>query len=118
MSSNLLKAIDFRTVMGQVCGSYDQDRIQFQAKLINEEYFEFIESLQKGDKSSQLKELTDLVYVCYQLAASVGWDLDEAYDLVHQSNMSKLVDGKPLRNDDGKVLKGPNYRPPCLDHLV
>ncbi len=66
-----------------------------------------------------LKELSDLVYVCYQYAANMGWDLDEAMYRVHESNMSKLDDdGKPIYRDDGKVLKGPNYKPPNLEDLV
>ena len=47
------------------------------------------------------------------------WDLEEALDRVHKSNMSKLgLDGKPIRRVDGKVLKGPNYKPPILNDLV
>ena len=66
-----------------------------------------------------LKELADLVYVCYQYAANMGWDLDETLHRVHESNMSKLdEDGKPIYRDDGKVLKGPNYAPPNLEDLV
>ena len=48
----------------------------------------------------------------------VGWDLDEALDRVHRSNLTKLVDGEPLKNEDGKVLKGPNYRKPYLGDLL
>lgn len=66
-----------------------------------------------------LKELADLVYVCYQYAVNMGWDLDEAMYRVHQSNMSKLdEEGKPIYREDGKVLKGPNYKPPNLEDLV
>ena len=66
-----------------------------------------------------LKELADLVYVCYQYAENMGWFLDEALDRVHKSNMSKLDDnGEPIYRDDGKVLKGPNYAPPYLKDLV
>ena len=66
-----------------------------------------------------LKELADLVYVCYQYAANQGWDLDEALHRVHKSNMSKLdKEGKPIFREDGKVLKGPNYAPPNLEDLV
>jgi len=66
-----------------------------------------------------LKELADLVYVCYQYAANMNWFLDEALDRVHKSNMSKLGDdGKPIYRDDGKVLKGPNYAPPDLRDLI
>ena len=66
-----------------------------------------------------LKELADLVYVCYQYAENMGWFLDEALDRVHVSNMSKLgKDGKPIYRDDGKVLKGPDYEPPTLMDLI
>ena len=65
-----------------------------------------------------LKELADLVYVCYQYAENMGWSLDEALDRVHKSNMSKLdEDGKPIYREDGKVLKGPNYKLPTLSDL-
>ena len=66
-----------------------------------------------------LKELADLVYVCYQFAANMNWDLDEAMHRVHESNMSKLDEyGKPIFREDGKVLKGPQYQPPNLEDLV
>ena len=71
------------------------------------------------DDVEQLKELADLVYVCYQFAASQEWDLDEAMRRVHESNMSKLdKNGKPIYRPDGKVLKGPNYKPPYLQDLI
>jgi predicted HAD superfamily Cof-like phosphohydrolase len=57
--------------------------------------------------------------VCYQYAANLGWNLDEALDRVHKSNLSKLDDsGNPIYREDGKVLKGPNYQPPNLTDLV
>lgn len=97
-----------------------------QLSLITEEFKEFLEAhggavkyIQNPRSREQaLKELADLVYVCFQYAAAAGWELDEALDRVHQSNMSKLVDGKPLKREDGKVLKGPNYKPPYLTDLV
>ena len=67
----------------------------------------------------ELKELADLVYVCFQFAENMEWDLEEALQRVHKSNMSKLgIDGKPIRREDGKVLKGPNYVKPHLTDLV
>lgn len=96
-----------------------------QKTLIVEEFKEFLEAEDQlyrdhpQYKQDALKELADLVYVCYQYAANIGWNLDEALDRVHQSNMSKLdVDGKPIYREDGKVLKGPNYQPPNLSDLV
>ncbi len=70
-------------------------------------------------KEEALKELADLVYVCYQYAEQMRWNLDEAMNRVHQSNMSKLDDdGNPIYREDGKVLKGPQYQPPNLRDLI
>jgi len=69
------------------------------------------------DKAALTKELADILYVVYGTAITFGLPLDTVFNRVHASNMSKLVDGKPLYRDDGKVLKGPNYQPPKLDDL-
>ena len=96
-----------------------------QRNLITEEFKEFLEAegqlylTSSNVRQSCLKELADLVYVCYQYAANMGWDLDEAMYRVHESNMSKLDEhGNPVLREDGKVLKGPNYSPPNLEDLV
>ena len=90
-----------------------------QKSLIDEEYHEFCKAFLSEGFEEQLKELADLVYVCYQYAAAKEWDLDEAMKRVHTSNLSKLgEDGKPIRREDGKVLKGPNYAPPNLKDLI
>ena len=90
-----------------------------QLDLIAEEYREFVEAFNSKDYKEELKELADLVYVCFQFAENMEWDLEEALDRVHKSNMSKLgLDGKPIYRVDGKVLKGPNYQPPTLTDLV
>ena len=89
-------------------------------KLIAEEYSEVAEeSARATDAEAMLKELADLVYVVNGYCATYGWDLDEAIRRVHASNMSKMGDdGKPLYREDGKVLKGPNYKPCDLSELV
>jgi NTP pyrophosphatase (non-canonical NTP hydrolase) len=96
-----------------------------QIKLIIEEYTEVIEAFQEfkqndfATHADLLKELSDLVFVCYQAAENMGWDLDEAMQRVFDSNMSKLDDsGKPIRNEAGKVMKGPSYQKPNLLDLV
>jgi predicted HAD superfamily Cof-like phosphohydrolase len=90
-----------------------------QKSLIDEEYHEFCKAFLHEGFEEQLKELADLVYVCYQYAAAKEWDLDEAMKRVHKSNLSKLDEyGKPIRREDGKVLKGPNYSPPTLTDLI
>ena len=90
-----------------------------QQGLIAEEFQEFNEAVANEPYENELKELADLVYVCFQYAENMEWDLEEALDRVHKSNMSKLgLDGKPIRRSDGKVLKGPNYQPPILNDLI
>ena len=96
-----------------------------QKALIIEEFKEFLEAEGmlfmhgRNHQHEALKELADLVYVCYQYAQNMGWFLDEALDRVHKSNMSKLdEDGKPIYREDGKVLKGPNYKEPTLTDLI
>ena len=112
------QAIQFRKVMSQPIATENAAVHILQLNLIVEEFEEFINAVEGEPAINQLKELADLVYVCFQYAAARGWPLDEALDRVYASNMSKLVDGKPLRREDGKVLKGPNYKPPYLEDLV
>lgn len=112
--------------MSQPVGAYSPSVLNTQLGLVAEEFHEFLEAYtrtieqiqNKRSRIDALKELADLVYVCFQFAAAAGWELDEALDRVHKSNLSKLVDGKPLKREDGKVLKGPNYEPPYLDDLI
>ena len=90
-----------------------------QRDLIVEEFNEFMAEAGRGQYPDELKELADLVYVCFQYAENMEWDLEEALDRVHKSNMSKLgLDGKPIYREDGKVKKGPNYKPPFLNDLI
>lgn len=111
------QAEEFRAAYS-LCQNTSEVR-QVQKALIDEEWSEFHEAFHFFDACDQLKELADLVYVCYQMAASQEWDLDEAMRRVHTSNMSKLgEDGKPIYRADGKVLKGPLYQPPDLNDLV
>ena len=84
--------------------------------LVAEEATEFFEADKDLDK---LKELADLLYVVYQFSEVKGWDLDEAFRRVHYSNLSKVgPGGRAIFREDGKVLKGPSYRPPDLHDLV
>lgn len=122
MSFNLSHAEEFRTKF-----NVPNTRAQrsTQRSLIVEEVQEFLESEQVmiggfvRNETECLKELADVVYVCFQFAACMDWDLDTALMRVHESNLSKLDDeGKPVLRSDGKVMKGPNYHPPTLNDLV
>ena len=118
------QATEFRSRYNLQNGANLKQRT-YQKNLIVEEFKEFLEAegmLFRNNTdfpAEALKELADLVYVCYQYAENMGWFLDEALDRVHQSNMSKLgEDGLPIYREDGKVLKGPNYSPPNLTDLI
>ena len=108
-------------------GFIKEQLYDMQMRLIEEEVKELDESAtllkySPNDLNLQtevLKELSDVVFVCYQFAAAFGLDLDTAMQRVFDSNMSKLGDdGKPIYREDGKVLKGPNYKKPRLDDLI
>jgi len=91
---------------------------RLRARLTREEAREANEALLSGSPAEIAKELADQVYVAFGTALALGIDLDAAVRAVHVSNMSKLVDGRPLMRPDGKVLKGPDYRKPDLSGCI
>jgi|TARA_B100001287_G_C22560594_1_gene471264 predicted HAD superfamily Cof-like phosphohydrolase len=87
--------------------------------LINEELEEFKEAISKRDIKEVADALTDILYVTYGAGHAFGINLDKCFEEVQNSNMSKLgEDGKPIYNDKGKVMKGPNYFKPNLKKFV
>jgi len=87
--------------------------------LINEELEEFKEAIKKNDIKEVADALTDILYVTYGAGHAFGVDLDKCFDEVQNSNMSKLGDdGKPIYNEAGKVMKGPNYFKPNLSKFT
>ena len=135
MSDNLRETYvrKFQKCMGQdIDISYNPKTLYLRMNLITEELNELEEEVNKaiyefkensGDISKEtkqkiLKELADLMYVVSGFAVTFGLPIQPAFNRVHTSNMSKLVDGKPLLNDWGKVQKGKNYKPPNMEDLV
>ena len=97
----------------------DDKTIQLRYDLIKEELAE----LEQAMKTKNLKEvadaLTDILYVAYGAGCAYGIDLDKCFKEVQRANMSKLgKDGKPIYNEKGKVMKGPNYLEPNLKQFV
>ena len=87
--------------------------------LIREELEELKEALEKKDIKEVADALTDILYVTYGAGHAFGIDLDKCFLEVQKSNMSKLgEDGKPIYNEFGKVMKGPNYFKPDLSKFV
>ncbi len=105
---------------------FSKELLEFRMKLIFEEVQELAEvgmTIETNANETErrvllqdfLKEMCDVIYVIKGTAVSFGMDLDQAYDLVHKSNMSKV----PLTTDDsGKVMKGKNYKPPVLEECI
>lgn len=108
------------------------DLLAFRKKLIGEEVEELYAEIDKARAeiaaggsitretlAAMMKELADVQYILSGMVVTFGMPADRVFERVHQSNMSKLGhDGKPVRRDDGKVMKGPNYHPPKLDDLI
>lgn len=115
---------EFHEVFGApIAQQPNQKLTALRQKLIDEEVMElneeFTKTFQTGIISPNfIKEMADLQYVLSGLAVTFGIDLNTAVQRVHESNMSKLVDGKPVLREDGKILKGPNYFEPDLTDLV
>ena len=87
--------------------------------LIKEELDEFAQALKDKDLKEVADSLTDILYVTYGAGHAFGIDLDKCFDEVQRSNMSKLgEDGKPIYNEQGKVMKGPKYFQPNLNKII
>ena len=87
--------------------------------LINEELEELKEAIKNNDLKEAVDALTDILYVTYGAGHAFGVNLDKCFDEVQRSNMSKLdKNGKPIYNESGKVMKGPNYFEPNLKKFV
>ena len=97
----------------------DEKTNQLRLDLISEELEELKNAMQSKDLLEVADALTDILYVTYGAGHAFGINLDKCFEEVQNSNMSKLdADGKPIFNDYGKVLKGPNYFKPNLNKII
>lgn len=99
---------------------FPDEKIQnLRVSLIEEELSELKEALKNKDIKEVADALTDILYVTYGAGHAFGIDLDKCFDEVQKSNMSKLDEnGKPIFNEQGKVLKGPHYFKPNLEKFI
>ena len=121
--TNFNKVGEFMKTFGQEVKnkpSLSTEKInQLRISLIQEELSELKEAMDNKDLLEVADALTDLLYVTYGAGHAFGIDLDKCFDEVQNSNMSKLgKDGKPIYNDSGKVMKGPNYFKPNLSKFI
>ena len=121
--TNFNKVGEFMKTFGQEVKnkpSLSTEKInQLRISLIQEELSELKEAMDNKDLLEVADALTDLLYVTYGAGHAFGIDLDKCFDEVQNSNMSKLgEDGRPIYNEFGKVMKGPNYFKPNLGKFL
>ena len=121
--SNFRKVGTFMKTFGQEVKtkpSFSSDKInKLRIDLIKEELGELTEAMKNKDLLEVADALTDILYVTYGAGHAFGINLDKCFEEVQNSNMSKLgSDGKPIYNEKGKVMKGPNYFKPDLRKFV
>lgn len=114
---------EFHEVFGLPIGAspalLDGDRTGLRYELIREELEELADAQNGTDLVAIADALADLAYVVYGAAVEYGIPLDAVVREVHRSNMTKLgADGRPIRREDGKVLKGPAYEPPNISQVL
>ena len=121
--SNFNKVGIFMKTFGQEVknkASFSSEKInKLRIDLIKEELEELNEAMNNNDLLEVADALTDILYVTYGAGHAFGIDLDKCFDEVQNSNMSKLdQEGKPIYNESGKVMKGPNYFKPNLTKFL
>ena len=121
--SNFENVKTFMETYGQIVRTKpelpDKKTMQLRLDLIKEELSELEEAMKVNDLKEIADALTDILYVTYGAGYAYGIDLDKCFKEVQRANMSKLDEnGKPIFNEKGKVMKGPNYSPPDLKKFV
>ena len=121
--SNFEDVKTFMKTFGQIVRTKpqfpDEKTIQLRLNLIKEELSELEEAIKNKNLKEIADALTDILYVTYGAGYAYGINLDKCFKEVQIANMSKLgIDGKPIYNEKGKVMKGPNYTEPNLKQFV
>jgi len=121
--SNFLKVKNFMETFGQEVKTQssfpNKKTVNLRYNLIKEELDELKEAIEQNDILEVADALTDILYVTYGAGHAFGIDLDNCFDEVQKSNMSKLDNnGKPIYNESGKVMKGPDYFKPNLKKFL
>lgn len=110
--------VEFQDAFGQLVGERPElpslKEREMRATLLAEEFEEYMVAEDEEDIVEIADALADIIYIACGTAASYGIDLDEVFKEVHRSNMAKLVDGKVIRREDGKILKPEGWTPPDI----
>jgi predicted HAD superfamily Cof-like phosphohydrolase len=113
---------DFQIAFGQRVGQrpefpIDKER-ELRRNLLKEEYLEYLNAELEDNFVEVADALADIIYIACGTAVSYGIPLDKIFEEVHNSNMSKLVDGKPMYREDGKVMKPEGWKPPNIRKIL
>lgn len=114
---------DFHIAFGQRVGQSpmipeDINERDLRISLLEEEFKEYLQAEEKNDIVEIADALADIIYIACGTAVSYGIPLDKVFNEVHRSNMAKLVDGKPIYREDGKVLKPDGWTPPDIERCL
>jgi predicted HAD superfamily Cof-like phosphohydrolase len=113
---------DFHVAFGQRVGEKlkfpDNNERQLRMRLLDEEFEEYRNAEYDNDIVEIADALADIIYIACGTAVSYGIPLDEIFNEVHRSNMAKLVDGKVIRREDGKIQKPEGWTPPDIKSII
>jgi predicted HAD superfamily Cof-like phosphohydrolase len=122
MTDMFNSVVEFQKAFGQLVSNEpvfpDFETRKLRAKLLKEEFDEYVKAELENDFIEVADALADLIYIACGTAASYGIPLDKVFEEVHRSNMAKLVDGKPLKREDGKVIKPEGWKPPDIEGVI
>lgn len=113
---------DFHTAFGQRVGNKpefpEHQERELRMRLMKEEFNEYNKAEDNNDITNLAVELADIIYIACGTAVSYGIPLDDVFNAIHQANMNKLVDGKVIRREDGKVKKPDGWKPADIEGIL
>lgn len=122
MSDMFKSVVEFQKAFGQLVSDEpvfpDTETRKLRIKLLAEEFDEYVNAEKENDFIEVADALADLIYIACGTAATYGIPLNAVFEEVHRSNMAKLVDGKPLKREDGKVIKPEGWTPPDIEGVI
>ena len=122
MTNMYRSVVDFQNAFGQLVSDKpefpDDKTRELRIRLLGEEFEEYLVAEKEDNFIEVADALADLIYIACGTAASYGIPLDKVFEEVHRSNMAKLVDGKPLKREDGKVIKPEGWTPPDIEGVI
>jgi len=122
MTDMFNSVVEFQKAFGQLVSDKpefpDSKTRILRMRLLSEEFVEYNTAEHDNNLIEVADALADLIYIACGTAASYGIPLNAIFEEVHRSNMAKLVDGKPLKREDGKIIKPEGWKPPDIEKII